>query len=87
MKNIEINILLDEVSQKISFEKIDQMAKGNSVFRKLYCYCNKGILRGANDIENFARDFITTYHPDYYKKTFKLILELGTVKLIQVANK
>ena len=44
-------------------------------------------MRGANDIENFARDFITTYHPDYYKKTFKLILELGTVKLIQVANK
>jgi succinate dehydrogenase flavin-adding protein (antitoxin of CptAB toxin-antitoxin module) len=86
MKSIQINIVLNNVPKKMSFEEIDQMTKGNSAFRKFYCYCKRGILRGGNDAEIFAQDFITTYHPDYSKNTFKLILEMGTAKLIEIVN-
>jgi len=86
MKSIQINVVLNNVTQKMSFEEIDQMTKGNSAFRKFYCYCKRGILRGGNDAEIFAQDFTTTYHPDYSKNTFKLILEMGTAKLIKIVN-
>jgi succinate dehydrogenase flavin-adding protein (antitoxin of CptAB toxin-antitoxin module) len=86
MKNISLNIIFNDVLQKISFAEIEQMIQGNSPFRKFHCYCNRGILRGGNDAEIFAQDFITTYHPDYSKNTFKLILEMGTAKLIKIVN-
>jgi hypothetical protein len=86
MKNIPINVVLNNVTQKISFAEIDQMTNGNSAFRKFYCYCNRGILRGGNDAEIFVQDFCTTYHPDYANNTFKLILEMGTAKLIEIVN-
>lgn len=87
MKKTKINVILNNVSQKLSFEEIDQMITGKSAFKKFHCYCKLGILRAGNDAESFAQDFITSYHPDYSQKTFKLILEMGTAKLIEIENK
>lgn len=82
---IEINVMLNNVLQTLSFAEIEKMTKGNSAFKKFYCYCKFGILRSGNEPEIFAQDFIT-YHPDYAGKTFKLILEMGTAKLIEIVN-
>ena len=86
MKTIQINVVLNNVPQKLSFSKIDEMAKGNSAFKKFYCCCSRGMLRGENDVAIFAQNFISTYHPNYETKTFKLILEMGCAKLVELVK-
>ena len=86
MKTIQLNVVLNNVTQKLSFSEIDEMAKGNSAFKKFYCYCSRGMLRGENDVTLFAQNFISTYHPNYENKTFKLILEMGCAKLVELVK-
>lgn len=84
MKTIKLNIFFKGVLQKLSFEQIEKLIQGNFTNKKFYTKCKFNILRGENDVEKFARNFINTHHPDYSKNTFKLILEMGTAKLIKI---